>query len=293
LSDTWAFVQANRAPISAYFGLVEKLPRFSDLAEGEQITTVCDFLNRLLAGQKEREKFQRYARSILRPSFDALGWDAKEGEPADAATLRASLIATLGDLNDPGIIAGCRDRFEKYLADPVSLSPDLRRATFVVVGRYGDEATWNKLHELGLQTTSIEEKQNYYDALASTLDPTLAKKTLQIALTDELPTSRAVFLVARVARQSERPDLAWEFARANMKALLAKVDALGVNSYVPGLFTFFSEPTRINELKTYAKANLPPTSAKEVAKAVDEIEFRAEFKARILPQLSAWVDNRK
>ena len=36
----------------------------------------------------------------------------------------------------------------------------------VVVGRYADEKTWEKLHELGLRTTSIEEKQNYYNALA-------------------------------------------------------------------------------------------------------------------------------
>jgi len=75
-----------------------------------------------------------------------------------------------------------------------------------------------------------------------------------------------------------------------MKALLAKTDALGANSYAPSLFTFFSEPSRVNELKAYAKTNLPPTSAKEVAKAVDEMEFRAEFKGRLASQLTAWID---
>ena len=103
------------------------------------------------------------------------------------------------------------------------------------------------------------------------------KKTLQLSLTNELPTSRAVFLVGKVARYSDRPDLAWEFAAANMKALLAKTDALGANSYPPSLFVFFSEESRADELKAYAKTTLPPTSAKEVAKAVDEVEFRAEF----------------
>ena len=61
-----------------------------------------------------------------------------------------------------------------------------------MVGRYADEATWNKLHELGVKTTSIEEKGILYQALASTLDPKLVDKTLQISLSDELPTSRAV-----------------------------------------------------------------------------------------------------
>ncbi len=169
----------------------------------------------------------------------------------------------------------------------------MRAPIFSVVGHYADEATWNKLHELGLATTSIEEKQNYYDALAGARDPKLGAKTLQISLTDELPTSRAIFLVGNVARSGERPDLAWEFAKANMKALLAKTDALAANSYAPSLFTFFSEVSRVAELQAYAKTNLPATSAKEVAKAVDEIEFRAEFKDRLASQLTAWIDNQK
>jgi aminopeptidase N len=291
LSDSWALVGANRAPVSRYFGLVEKLPSSTELAERGQIINVVDFVNGLLVGNPEREKFQRYARSLLRPTFDSLGWESKEGEPPTAGSLRASLIHALGDLDDREIIAGCRERFAKYLANPASLAPDLRPPVFAVVGRYADEKTWTKLHELGLKTTSIEEKQNYYDALACATDPGLVKKTLAIALTDELPTSRAIFLVSRVARESGHPDIAWEFARANMKALLAKTDAAGVNRYAPSLFTFFSDDSRATQLKTYAKTNLPLASGPEVAKVVDEIQFRAEFKKRLVRQLAALVAN--
>ena len=290
LSDAWALVQADRAPISLYFGLVEKLPASTELAEREQIINVLDFINRLLVGSPEREKFQRYARSLLRPTFETLSWGPKEGEPPTAANLRASLINALGDLNDPEIIAGCRERFEKYLANPASLAPDLRPSVLAVVGHYADEKTWNKLHELGLKTTSIEEKQNYYSALSEAIDPRLVKKTLPIALTEELPTSRALFLVPAVARDSGHPDIAWEFAKANMKTLLAKTDAAGANRYAASLFTFFSEDSRTDELKSYAKANLPPASVPDVAKVVDEVQFRAEFKKRLALQLNTWIN---
>src|SRR5438128_1674248 len=293
LSDAWALVQAGRAPVSLYFGLVEKLPASTDLAEREQIINVLDFVNRLLVGNPEREKFQRYARSLLRPTFERLGWEPKEGEPPTAGNLRASLINALGDLNDPEIIAGCRERFEKYLANPASLAPDLRPSVFAVVGRYTDEKTWSKLHELGLKTASIEEKQNYYSALAESIDAKLVKKTLPIALTDELPTSRAIFLVPAVARDSGHPEIAWEFAAANMKALLAKIDAAGANRYAPGLFTFFSDDSRADALHTFAKNNLSAASAREVAKVVDEVQFRAEFKRRIGPEVNTWIDGKE
>ena len=289
LSDAWALVQANRAPLSLYLDLVEKLPAKDELAEREQIMHVFDFINRLLAGQPQRESFQKYARSILRPSFEFVGWEPRSGESVKIATLRASLIHALGDLDDKEIVAGCRERFQKYLADPKSLAPDLRPPVFAVVGRYADETTWNKLHELGLKTTSAEEKQNYYDALAGAIDPKLAARTLEISLGDELPTSRAIFLVGKVARESERPEAAWTFAKTHMKQLLAKADALAANSYAPGLFTFFSERARIAELERYAKSDLPPTAAKDVAKAIDEVGFRAEFKPRLVTQIASWI----
>ncbi len=289
MSDAWAFVQAGPAPVSLYFGLVEKLPASTDLAEREQIINVLVFVNGLLVGSSERERFQRYARSLLRPTFATLGWEPKPDEPPNAGRLRASLIGALGHLNDPEVLAGCRERFEKYLANPASLPPDLRAPVLAVVGRYADEKTWNKLHELGLKTTSIEDQQNYYEALACATDPKLVKKTLAIALTDELPTSRAIFLVSRVARDSGHPDIAWEFAKGNMKALLAKVDAAGANRYAPGLFTFFSDGSRADELKNYAEKNLAPASAREVAKVVDEIQFRAELKRRLVSQLTALI----
>jgi hypothetical protein len=55
------------------------------------------------------------------------------------------------------------------------------------------------------------------------------------------------------------------------------------------LFTFFSDGSRADELKNYAEKKLAPASAREVAKVVDEIQFRAEFKRRLVSQLPALI----
>ena len=87
LCDTWALIQANRAPIAVYFELVEKLPASTEQAEREQIIHVLDFINRLLSGSSDQEEFKRYARSLLRPTFDAIGWETKPGEQTATANL--------------------------------------------------------------------------------------------------------------------------------------------------------------------------------------------------------------
>ncbi|MEO5721164.1 MAG: M1 family metallopeptidase [Chthoniobacterales bacterium] len=288
LGDAWALVQARREPLSHYLELVEKLPGKTELAEREQVMTAFAHITGLLAGEAQAAPFQKYAISILRPSFGELGWDKKKGESSRDATLRASLVSALGSLGDEEIIAGARERFAKYVSDRKSLDPDLRGPVLKVTGHYADEKTWNQLHDLARGAKSLEEKQNFYDALTAASDPKLAERALQIALTDELPTSRAVYIVPTVARDSGHPELAWKFAQAHMQELLAKADALGVNSYAPSLFNFFADPARVAELRAYGKEKLPPASAKPIEKAVDEIGYRAEFKKRLAAQISEW-----
>ena len=280
LSDQWALVEASLAPWKSYKDLIRLLPSPTELADREQIIGVFDLIDRLLDDTKEREAFRNDARAILRPTFDALGPEVKPGEPPRWTNLRASVITALGDLGDPDIKAECQKRFLE-LCEGKKYSPDMRRAVLLVTGRYADEKTWNKLHELGLATTNIGEKQDFYEALAHATDPALAKRTLQLALTDELATSRAIYLVGHVARYSGHPELAWAFARDNMNALTTKLDTLGAQSFLPGLFMFFSEPAQIDELNQFAKAHPALANPREIAKAVDEIEVRAELKKRL------------
>jgi aminopeptidase N len=285
ISDAWAFVQAGRQPLSFYTDLVSKLPPDTALALREQLINVCDSIDRLLVDTPERQEFRGYARRLLRPTLDKLTTQSKADEPATATLLRASLIQELGLLGDADVIKLCRQNFDRFLKGADNLSPNLRAATFDIVTRNGDAGVWEKLHELGLKTTSTEEKQNFYEALAFSTDPALIKKTLAISLTDELPTSRAVYLVSKVARESDRPDLAWDFTKANMKALLAKVDSLGANIYIPGLCTFFADPARIDELKSFARKNLSQDANKAVEIAADEIRFRADLRRRLIEQV--------
>ena len=64
LSDAWALVQANRAPLSLYFGLVEKLPAATELAEREQIIMFWRSSNGLLTANPNAKNSSRHARSL-------------------------------------------------------------------------------------------------------------------------------------------------------------------------------------------------------------------------------------
>jgi hypothetical protein len=54
---------------------------------------------------------------------------------------------------------------------------------------------------------------------------------------------------------------------------------------------FSSSPKDAEALQKFAKTNLPDSSSKDVAKAVDEIEFRAELRERLDSQLTSWIES--
>jgi aminopeptidase N len=187
------------------------------------------------------------------------------------------------------VINAARERFQKFVADPQTLPPDLRPAVLGVVGRYADRKTWEVLHELGLKTKSIEEKGLFYSAMAGALDPELAKRTLPLSLTDELPAPRATGLVTNVSRSGEQPGLAWEFAQAQRKQLDSKLAEFGKIRFAPNIMRTFSEAKRAMELEVYAQKNLPADAKIEIAKTAEEIRFKADLKARLLPEIAKWI----
>ena len=293
VSDIWALVQADRGSISDYFKLVETLREENSLALWEQITATLSAIDFLYLGNGERAAFQAYGCSLLKPVFDRVGWEPKKGEEVTIGLLRTKLIIELSEFGDEDMIASARDRFKKFVADPNSLPPDLRPAVLNVVGRHADQTTWDKLHELGLKTQSIEEKGNFYDAMAAALSPELAKRTLPLSVTDEVPASQAVSLVALVATDGEQPEIAWNFAQTNREKLDAKLSALVAVRFVPYLMRGFSDARRATELETYAQKYMPAGAKSEVEKAAEEIRFNADLKARIVPELREWLSHKR
>ena len=106
LIDAWALVEANRKPLSHYLTLVNQLLNDDQLAVYDQVIDTFTFINRLLAGDPLRPHFQQFARALLRPAFDRVGWDPKSDEPFQRCFLRGSLIRGLGVLDDSDIDRG-------------------------------------------------------------------------------------------------------------------------------------------------------------------------------------------
>ena len=222
VADSWALVQAGRAEPPSYLALIEEIGSDDHRAVWDQVIGTLTRLDRLARDRPERPALQSYARAKLRPVFDRLGWDGSGSGDDDDALLRASLISALGEFGDDDILAEAKRRFAGFLQDPQSLPSALRDPVTHLVGVTADRASYDTLLALARKSTVTNERLRYYFAAASARDPALARATLALTLTDELPSTIVGGVINTVASSGEQPDLAWDFVQKNFDALAAK-----------------------------------------------------------------------
>jgi len=289
LADSWALVQAGRTEAPSYLALIGRLAPNDQRAVWDQVIGSLAHLNRLARDRSERPSLQAFARATLHPAFDRLGWDGAAAPDDDEALLRASLIRALGDFGDGDIVAEAKRRFERFRQDPNALPTALRDPVMHVVGISADKPTYEALLSMARKATATNERLRYYFAAASARDPVLARETLALTLTDELPNTIIGGVISTVASAGEQPEVAWDFVQKHYEALAAKLGPSFRDSFIPNLMTSFSDGGHAAELLQFAPAQATSGGKVMTARAVETIAIAADLKSRALPAVEAWI----
>jgi len=293
LGDSIALLTPGQIEAAAVLDLVDAMKGDDSRAVASQIIATLERFDHLQRTRPQRAAFQAYARAALHGRFERIGWDAAPGESADTGLMRTGLIEALGDFGDAAVIAEAKRRFAAFQRDPQSLAPALRSVVADLAGRYGDRATYDAVLAMARRATDAAERVRYYGALASVRDPELAKATLAMALTDELPVTLTEGVILTVASKGEHRDLAWEFVKANFAALASKQGPLFEDHFAAALLGAFSDEAHARELTDFAPAHKTAGGRTVTARAVDRIRTDADFIARQLPAVDAWVETRR
>jgi aminopeptidase N len=296
VADTWAFVESGNIQASAYFELLDKLirddsfPLWKTALGNDNAMGGLKIIDRLEQGQPGRESYQRYICSLFGPKLQALGWEEKADEDSEAHQMRVMLIETLGFFGDRDVIVEAFKRFERYLQDPATLTPNLRTPVLLIVGRYSSDTTYDQLLSRIPQALTQEERRLLLRALSIALDPELVRKTLTYLLTDSEPPAAAARAIESLAAQGEHPEIAWEFATKHLEELRRRFGAAGRNRLVSACATGFADERHANDVVDFFKENLPGDAIPSAEKTAELIRLRAKLKARELPVIDKWIE---
>jgi len=227
---------------------------------------------------------QRYG-----PVLDRIGLVPSAGEKPSVATLRPNLIASLGQIRDARVMAEANRLFAALQSNPDAVPGGLKRTWLGIIATNADLATWERLHQMAKNASSATERQNLYSLLGSAEDEALAKRALDLALTDEPGKTVSAGVIGAVARR--HPELALEFVMSHWDQVSRFVDATSQSRFVARLASASHKAETIDKLQAYANAHIAASSRKPIDQAVNVIKVRLATEPRIKSQVRAWLQS--
>jgi aminopeptidase N len=290
LDDQWALVQSGAETLPSYLAMASAMHSDLDSRAWGQITQALGTIEHYERGAAGHGSFATYARSVIKPAADQLGWDAKPGETPDVQILRRTLISDLGTWGDQSVIEEARRRFAAFMTDHRTLSPDDQSVVLSIVAEYADAGTFAQLHGLAKAAGNEPELERYYMALMAARDPALATQAAQIALSPEIPPqadSSRVRFIGRLAQNN--PKLAWQVFRDNSEKLLAPFAGNGpfvIAQYVPQLFW---DGATLTELESWIRAHVPAEMGTFIDRGVQKARFELDQKQVLVAATDAYL----
>ena len=288
LNDNWAFGMAGQQSPAVILDFIAATPTgaapevWSGIATG--LGELDDMFKEDPAAQARLRKF---ASARLTPVFAPLGWEAKPGESSSTTLLRTRLIGALSGMGDAQVVAEARRRFAARDKDPTALPVALRRTVLGIVARNADAATWDQLHRMAQSEKTAQIRDEYYGLLARTQDQVLAKRALELSLTDEPGETNSASMLGGVA--DEHPDMAFDFAMKHLDQIDPRVDTTSRSRFYPRLAGDSHDPAMIGKLRAYADAHVAAGSRRATDSAIANIEYAIMIRRERLPQIDAWL----
>jgi len=290
LDDQWALVESGQEPLPTYLTLATSMGSDLDTTAWTQIAGALATIEYDERGTAGHDAFAAYARSVLTPVFEQLGWHAKPAETPDVAKLRQTVIAELGRFGDAGIIDEARRRFAAFVVDRKSIAPDDQSTILDIVAQYADAATFESLHKVAQESKNETELRRYYAALMSVHDPELAARAAQIALSPEIPAQAdALRLQLIVELADEHQELSWKVFRDNSARLLQPfaMDApMSVAEYLPE--TYWSGIPAA-DIEAWVRGYVPAEMGPFVAQGMETLHFRVAEKGLLVAAADQYV----
>ncbi len=293
LDDQWALVESSTEPLASYLMLASAMGTSLDSRAWEQIAEALRTIEYDERGLPGHDAYAAFARSILKPAADRLGWDAKPDETPDVQQLRRRLLGDLGAWGDADVIGQARRRFDALVRDRGAVRPDDQALILSIVMRDADAATYDQVHAMAQQATDETERERYYTALADVRDPQLASRVAQIALSSgELPPQAGelpVDLVLRLARQHH--ELAWIIFSNHTDTLLAPFPSfapLMIAQYVPA---YFWDSVPLDQLDAWVRSHVPAEMAANVDRGMETARFLLSEKQALVAAADDYVQS--
>jgi aminopeptidase N len=285
LNDSWALAVAGDSSASRVMDLAALLPADANPVVWDRLLDIFAELDRHYSDGPERVAFRSYVLGLLAPVAARVGPRASANEPSNVEILRGGLRETQGRLGDAAVIASAHEQMNSGAGTAAE-----QRTAINIVATQADPKSFDALLSRARQTQDPLQKARLLRALAGVADPALARRMIDVALSDQVPAGSNEGLLLRVAHW--HPDMTWEMLAPRLEdpgLPFAKTQRWDI---ARGIAAYSAQPQRVADLEAYETRNVPPEARKPFLESVAAIGRNQRIVSRVLPEVDRWIASR-
>jgi puromycin-sensitive aminopeptidase len=187
------------------------------------------------------------------------------------------LAGVLGD--DAGVQAQCREWFDAAGADPTAVDPELAAAATSVVAATGSADTYEQMRTRFLDAPTPQEQLRYLYALAEFDDEDLVLATCEFAMSSNVRTQNAPFLLRGAIANRRHGPAAWAFVRDHWDEALGRFPSSTIVRMIDSIKLLTTPELALDTARFFAEHPIEQ-SAKTLEQVLERQQVNTRFRLR-------------
>jgi puromycin-sensitive aminopeptidase len=219
VDDAWNAVVARTLDAGDYLDLIARFADERQYGVWQSIAIGLRALRRVLGDDLDAAAaFERRVAALVGPALAALA-EPVDTEPDLTAKLRGLLLAVLAvQGGDEAARQRARDYYQQWSADPASVDAELAAASTSIVAATGDATDYERMLDLAMHGATPQVQLRHLYTLAEFDDAELMTRTCELAMSDQVKSQNAPFLLRACIGNRKHGRQAWNFVRRNWVA---------------------------------------------------------------------------
>jgi aminopeptidase N/puromycin-sensitive aminopeptidase len=288
LADAWAEVRVDRAKVGDFLALADGLKNDPTRAVIEGLSQELDYVDRNLTTDTDRTQYQQWVRNTFAPVGERLGWTPQPNDSAEQRARRAYLLGLAGGVgHDPKLAEFSRQLTEKALAGQ-AVDPNLLYAALSIAARNGDSTLYDQIQKRAQGATSPEDSFRYLQALANFRTPELVQRTLEYALSPQVRSQDAPFIIGGLLQNHDAQNQAWDYVSQHWKQVEDKLTNFSTGTVVDGAGNF-CDATHKQQVQEFFTQHPIPSAQRTLQQSLEFIGNCMDLKSQQEPNLASWL----
>ncbi len=287
LGDDFALAAGGYQDLSRWFALSGQIDAGASPLEWATVTGGLGRLQGLYSHTPLETPLRARVLAILAPEMTRLGYEAKPGESVLATNLRETLLGLLGRNSDQDVAARARRYVALLATDPTAVPPAIRQPILSTFAGNATSAEWDQLLALTQAEKSPVAKNRFVTLLGVARDDAVAKRALDLLLTDQITPPQKASLLRGVA--GGHPDMAFDWAVAHHEAVEGWLEESTRAQYIVSLGGGSNDPAMPGKITAYAEKYLPAGSRDAAKRTITGIAVRKAAADKLRAATATWV----